>query len=61
MSIRVKSIDVYGIEKRLRDNKDKETLQYIKSLKEAYQRQQDLTNMAIAKLKRYAEKYGNIE
>lgn len=61
MSIRVKSIDVYGIEERLRRDKDKDTLNYIKSLKEALERQQDLTNMAIAKIKRYAEKYGNIE
>ena len=61
MSIQVKSIDVYGIEQRLRDNKDKETLNYIKKLNEALTRQQELTNMAISKLKRYAEKYGNIE
>lgn len=61
MSIQVKSIDVYGIEERLRKDKDKDTLNYIKSLKEAYERQRDLTNIAIAKIKRYAEKYGNIE
>jgi hypothetical protein len=61
MGIRVKSIDVYGIEERLRQAKDKETLQYIKALKEAYERQYLLTNDAISKLKRYAEKYGNIE
>lgn len=61
MSIRVKQIDEYGIEQRLREGKDKETLQYIKALKEALKRQQELTNMAISKIKRYAEKYGNIE
>jgi hypothetical protein len=54
MSIRVKSIDVYGIEDRLRkskDPKDKEVLQYIKALKEALKRQQDLTNECISKLR----------
>lgn len=61
MGIQVKQIDDYGIEQRLRESKDKETLQYIKALKEALKRQQDLTNMAIAKIKRYAEKYGNID
>jgi hypothetical protein len=61
MSIRVKSIDVYGIEERLRKDKDKEVLNYIRSLKEAYERQCSLTNEAIAKIRRYAEKYGNTE
>jgi hypothetical protein len=64
MSIRVKSIDVYGIEFRLQraeDHDSREIWNYVKSLKEALQRQQDLTNQAISKLKRYAEKYGNIE
>jgi hypothetical protein len=61
MSIQVKSIDVQTIEERLRKDKDKETLQYIKALKEALDRQRDITNLAISIIKRYAEKYGNIE
>jgi hypothetical protein len=61
MSIQVKSIDDYGIKKRLKEQGDKEALQLIKALEEAYKRQQDLTKTAISKLKRYAEKYGNIE
>ena len=59
MSIRVKSIDVYGIEDRLRKSKskeDKEVWQYIKSLKEAYQRQQDLTKLAMKKIRELAKK-----
>jgi hypothetical protein len=60
MGIQVKQIDVYGLEARLKKD-DKEAMNYINKLKEAYERQRDLTNMAIAKLKRYAEKYGNIE
>lgn len=54
MSIQVKSIDVYGIEDRLRKSKlpeDKEVLQYIKALKEAYKRQCDITQLAIKKLR----------
>lgn len=61
MSIQVKSIDVYGIEKRLMDSKDKETLNYIRALKEALERQELLTRDALFKLRKYAEKYGNIE
>jgi hypothetical protein len=54
MSIQVTGIDVYRIESRLRKSKnpeDKEVLQYIKALKQAYQRQADITNLAISKLR----------
>ena len=61
MSIRVKSIDVYGIKERLRREEDKEVLNLIRALQEALERQELLTRDAIAKLKKYAEKYGNIE
>lgn len=50
----VKSIDVYGIEDRLRKSKnkeDKEVLQYIKALKESYKRQQDLVATCLRKIK----------
>lgn len=61
MSIKVKSIDVYGIKERLRKDGDKEVLNFIRALQEALERQELLTRDAISKLKRYAEKYGNIE
>lgn len=48
--MKVKQIDVYGIEDRIRKT-DKETWQYIKALKEALKRQQELTNLAIKKLR----------
>jgi ABC-type uncharacterized transport system YnjBCD substrate-binding protein len=54
MSIQVKSIDVYGIEARLRKDKSKEGKEvwnYVKKLKEALERQQKLTADAIAKLR----------
>lgn len=59
MSIQVKSIDVYGIEDRLRKSKskeDKEVLQYIKALKEAYARQGDLVKMCMSKIKSLTKK-----
>lgn len=57
MSIQVKSIDVYGIEDRLRKDKSpeaKETLQYIKALKENYHRQGDLVKKAMTKIREQA-------
>lgn len=54
MSIQVKSIDVYGIEERLRKDQTKEgkeTWNYVKKLKEALERQQKLTAEAISKLR----------
>lgn len=54
MSIQVKSIDEYSIMERLKKDKTKEAkevLNYIRKLKEALKRQQDLTNLAISKLK----------
>ncbi len=54
MSIQVKSIDVYAIEDRLRKDKTKEGIeawQYVKALKEALKRQQELTGTAINKIK----------
>lgn len=52
MNPQVKSIDVYGIEERLRKDKDlKDVWQYVKSLKEALVRQQELTGKVISKLK----------
>ena len=52
MSIRVKSIDVYGIEAKVKANPElKDVWQYIKSLKEAHERQKDITNKAIGKLR----------
>lgn len=50
MSITAKSIDVYGIEARLRKD-DKETWNYIKKLKEALTKQQELTGIAIGKIR----------
>lgn len=58
MSIQVKSIDVYGIEDRLRKDKSpeaKEIWQYIKALKESYQRQGDLVKKAMTKIRQQAE------
>ncbi len=55
MSIQVKQIDVYGIEERLRKDKTKEgveTWNYVKKLKEALVRQQQLTSEAISKLRK---------
>lgn len=57
MSIQVKSIDVYKIEERLRKDKDlKDIWQYVKSLKIALDRQKELTNLAISKLKKSTTK-----
>lgn len=56
MSITVKSIDVYKIEDRLRKDKTpegKETWNYVKKLKEALERQQQLTKLAISKLRNH--------
>lgn len=56
MSIQVKSIDVYGIEERLRkDKSQKDVWQYVQSLKEALKRQQSLTALAIGKLRECAK------
>lgn len=55
MNIQVKSIDVYGIEEKLRKDKDqKDVWQYIQSLKKALEGQQRLTNEAISKLRQLA-------
>lgn len=57
MSITVKSIDVYGIEARLRKDQSKEGKEiwhYVKALKEALGRQQKLTGEAISKLRESA-------
>lgn len=54
MSIQVNSIDVYGIEARLRKDKSKEGKEvwhYVKKLKEALTRQQQLTALVISKLR----------
>lgn len=54
MSIQVKCIDVYAIEARLRADKTKEGKEvwnYVKKLKEALKRQQELTALAISKLR----------
>lgn len=51
MSITVKSIDVYGIEARLRLEGNKDVLNYIRALKEALGRQQDVTAKAIKRLR----------
>lgn len=58
MCIQVKQIDVYGIEERLRKDKSKEGIavwQYVKALKEAMKKQQELTALAINKLKEQAK------
>lgn len=63
MSIQVKSIDVYGIEARLRKSKtkeDKETLQYINALKEAHIRKDSLINDLMFKIKSSASKIGDL-
>lgn len=55
MSIQVKSINVYGIEDRLRKDQTKEgkeTWNYIKKLKESLERQQQLTAETISKLRK---------
>jgi hypothetical protein len=54
MSIQVNSLDVYGLEEKLRKSDDplvKEAWHYIKQLKEALKRQQELTAKAIQKLR----------
>lgn len=51
---KVKSIDVYSIEERLRKDKSKEGVevwQYVKALKNVLEKQTQLTNTAIAKVK----------
>lgn len=53
----VKSIYVYSIEDRLRKSnvkEDKDTWQYIKKLKEAYERQGELTKKAMRKIYKQA-------
>lgn len=50
MSITAKSIDVYRIEARLRKD-DKETWNYINKLKESLAKQQELTGIAIGKIR----------
>ena len=60
--MQVKSIDVYGIEARLRKSKikeDKEVLHYINQLKEALARQQELTGHAISKIKELSKPLGD--
>lgn len=59
MSIQVKSIDEFGILERLRKSKDpndKEVLEYVKALKEALERQRDITKMALAQLREVSKK-----
>ena len=56
MSIQVKSIDVYGIEDRLRKDKDlKDIWNYVKALKRALESSQETTRKAIGKLREYAK------
>lgn len=56
MSTQVKSIDVYKIEERLRKDKDlADVWLYVKRLKEALVRQQELTGKAISKLREQAK------
>jgi len=54
ISPQVKNIDVYAIEARLRADKTKEGKEvwnYVKKLKEALVRQQELTRLSISKLR----------
>lgn len=51
MSIQVKVIDENAIKKRLKDNGDVETLNYIRALQDLADRWKDLANKAIGKLK----------
>lgn len=55
-SLQVNSIDEFAIMDRLIKSKDKEVLQYIRALKEALRRQQDLTTLAISKVKQLSNK-----
>lgn len=48
--MQVKAIDVYGIEERIRKT-DKDCWIYIKRLKEANEREKDLTKLAISKIR----------
>lgn len=62
MSIQVKSIDVYGIEERLRKDQTKEgkeTWNYVKKLKEALERQQQLTREVVGKLRSVSVEFMN--
>ena len=51
MSIVVKSIDEVAIINDLKKSGKHEAIHYIKCLKEALERQKDLTNLAISKLR----------
>jgi hypothetical protein len=60
--VKVKQIDVYAIEERLRKDKSKEGVevwQYIKALKNVNERQKELTNKAISKIKELATELAN--
>jgi len=50
--MQVKQIDERSILARLKANGDKETLNYIRALKEQSDRWQDLANKAISEIKR---------
>jgi len=59
MSIEVKSIDVYTIEDRMRKDKTKEgkeNWKYVCALKEACERQTELTAKAISKIREISKK-----
>lgn len=52
MSMKVKQIDVYAIEDKLKKDKSLSDIwHYVKALKEALVRQQELTGKAISKLR----------
>jgi hypothetical protein len=65
VSVQVESIDVYGIEKRLKEDKTlKDVWDYVKALKHLCEIQKQTNNKAISKIKEMALKlkeYENIK